>query len=146
MGGWERDGGGGRESKRRALLAIRSQTVVLCSQQTTGMYTNHRIDRDGHWQQPGTQPILISAPQWAKWPCNAPTRFYRLNKKESVKADLAIYSHAVDVGGQRISESLTFGHKLEFSSCDIMVDFCKSSHITNTRGRSRDQNKNLEFR
>ena len=25
------------------------------------MYTNHMIDRDGHWQQFGTQPILISA-------------------------------------------------------------------------------------
>ena len=58
--------------------AIRAQTVVLCSQQTTGMYTNHRIDRDGHWQQFGTQRILISAPQWASWSCNAPTGFYRV--------------------------------------------------------------------
>ena len=87
------------------------------------------MDRDGHWQQPGTQTILISAPQWANRPCNAPTRFYRVGKKPSVKADLAIYSHAVDVGGQCMSESLTLVHNLEFSSCDIMVGFCKSSHI-----------------
>ena len=108
--------------------AIRPQTVVLCSQQKTCMHTNHRIDQDGHWQQPGTQPILISAPQWANRPCNAPTRFYRVGKNPSVKADLAIYSHAVDVGGQCMSESLTLGHNLDFSSCDIMVGFCKSSH------------------
>ena len=124
-------GVGGSEwaSQKRALLPTRPQTVVLCPQQTTGMYTNNRIDRDGHWQQFGTQPILISAPQWANRPCNAPTRFYRVGKKPSVKADLAIYSHAVDVGEQCRSESLTLGHYLDFSSCDIMVGFCKSSHI-----------------
>ena len=108
--------------------AIRAQTVVLCSQQTTGMYTNHRIDRDGHWQQFGTQPILISAPQWACWSCNAPTRFYMVGKKPSVKADLAIYSQAVDVHGWCMSESLILGYNLDFSSCDIMVGFRKSSH------------------
>ena len=99
-----------------------------CAQQTTGMYINHRIDRDGHWQQFGTRLILISTPQWANRFCNAPTRFYRFGKKPPVKADLAIYSHAVDVGGQCISESLTLRHNLDFSSCDIMVGFCKSSH------------------
>ena len=107
---------------------LRPQTGVLCPQQTTGMYTNDRIDQDDHWQQFGSQPILISAPQWANRPCNAPTQFYRVGKP-SVKADLAIYSHAIDVGGQCMSESLTLGHNLDFSSCDIMVDFCKSSHI-----------------
>ena len=116
-------------SRRRAISASRAQTVLLCSQQTTGMYTNHRIDQDGHWQQFGTQPILISAPQWANRPCNAPTWFYTVGKKPSVKADLAIYSHAVDVSGQCMSESLTLGHNLDFSSCDIMADFCNSSHI-----------------
>ena len=122
---------GGWTSQRQALPAIRPQTVVLCSQQMAGMYTNHRIHQDSHWQQPGTQPILISAPQWANKPCNAPTQFYRVGKKPSVKADLAIYSHAVCVGGQCMSESLTLGHNLDFSSCDIMVGFCKSSHISN---------------
>ena len=94
------------------------------------MYTNHRIDRDGHWQQFGTQPILISAPQWASWPCNASTGFYRVGKKPSVKADLAMYSQAVDVRGRCMSESLKLGHNLDFSSCDIMVGFHKSSHIS----------------
>ena len=107
--------------------------MVLCSQQMTGMYTNHRIDRDDHWQQLGTQPILISTPQWANRPCNAPTRLYRVGKKPSVKADLVIYSHTVDVHGQCMSESLTLEHNLDFSSCAgdtvHMVGFCKSSHI-----------------
>ena len=79
--------------------------MVLYSQQTTGMYTNHRIDRDSHWQQPGIKPILISAPQWPNRICNAPTQLYRVGKKPSVKADLAIYSHVVDVSGQCMSES-----------------------------------------
>ena len=109
--------------------AIRAQTVMLCSQQTTGMYTNHRIDRDNHWQQFGTQPILISAPQWACWPCNAPTQLYTVGEKLSVKAGLAIYSQAVDVRGRCMSESLILGHNLYFSSCDIMVGFRESSHI-----------------
>ena len=121
---WAGGGGGGRwASRRRALSAIRPQTLVLCSQQMTWMYTNHRIDQDGHWQQFGTQPILISAPQRDHRPCNAPTWFYRVGKKPSVKADLAIYSHAVDVRGQCMSESLILGHNLDFSSCDIMVGF-----------------------
>ena len=47
--------GGGWTSQRRALPAIRPQTVVPCSQQTTGIYTNHRIDQDGHWQQSDNQ-------------------------------------------------------------------------------------------
>ena len=79
---WERVGGGGGElaSQRRALSAIKPQTVVLCSQQTTGMYTNHRIDQDGLCPQFGTKPILISAPQWANRPCNVPTSFTGLAK------------------------------------------------------------------
>ena len=45
-----------------------------------------------------------------------------------MKADLTIYSYAVDIGGQCMSESLTLGHNLDFSSCDIVVGFCKFSH------------------
>ena len=106
-------GGGGWASQRRSLPVVMPQTVVLCSQQTTRMYTNHSIDQDGHWQQFGTQPILISAPQWANRPCNAPTQFYRVGKKPSVKADLAVYSHTFKVGGQCMSESFTLGHNLD---------------------------------
>ena len=129
--GWEGAGGGvgGWESQRRALPAIMPQTVVLCSQQMTGMYTNHRIDWDSHWQQSGKQSILISAPQWPNRTCNAPTWLHRVGKMPSVKADLAIYSHAVDFSGQCMSESLILGHNLDFSSCDILVGSCKSSHM-----------------
>ena len=93
------------------------------------MYTNHRIDQDGRWQQFDTQPILISAPQWPNRPCNAPTQFYKVGKKPSVKTDLAICSHAVDVGGQCMSVSLILDFNLDFSSCDNLVDFCKFSNI-----------------
>ena len=93
------------------------------------MYTNHRIDRDNLWQQSGTQPILISAPQWPNRPYNAPTQFYRVGKKPSVKAGLAIYSHVVDASGQCMSVSLILGFNLDFSSCDNLVGFCKSSRI-----------------
>ena len=87
------------------------------------------MGQDGHCQQPHTTPTLISAPQWPHRPCNAPMRPYTVGKKSSVKADLAIYSQAVDVRGQCMSESLKLGHNLDFSSCDIMVGFHKSSHI-----------------
>ena len=46
-----------------------------------------------------------------------------------MKVDLAIYSHTVDAFGQCMSESLILGHNLAFSSCDILVGFCKSGHI-----------------
>ena len=54
---------------RRGVVGVgrqaegRPQTVAPCSQQAIEMYTNHSIDRDSHWQQSGTQPNLISAPQ-----------------------------------------------------------------------------------
>ena len=80
--------------------------MVPCSQQTAGMYTNHRIDRDGHWQQSSTQPTLISVPQWPNRTCNVTMQPYRVGKKPSAKADLAIYSHAADASGQRMSKSL----------------------------------------
>ena len=73
------------------------------------MYTIHRIDQDGHWQQFGTQPILISAPQWSHMVCDVPMQFYRVGKNPSVKADLGIYSHIVDVSLQCISVSLILG-------------------------------------
>ena len=87
------------------------------------------MGQDGHCQQFHTTPTLISTPQWPHRPCNAPMQPYTVGKKPSVKADLAIYSQAVDVRGQCMSESLKLGHNLDFSSCDIMVGFHKSSHI-----------------
>ena len=93
------------------------------------MYTIHRIDQDGHWQQLGTSPIVISAPQWPHRPCNAPRWFYRVGKEPSVKADLAIYSHIVDVSGKFMNVLLILDFKLDFISCAIRDDFCKSSHV-----------------
>ena len=92
------------------------------------MYTTHRMGQDGHCQQFHTTPTLISAPQWPHRPCNAPMRPYTVGKEPSMKADLAIHNQAVDVRGQCMSESLKLGHNLDFSSCDIMVGFHKSSH------------------
>ena len=97
----------------------------------TGMYTKHRIDQDGHWQQFGTQPILISAPRGATGLAMHQLSFTGLTKSPFLKADLAIYSHAVSVGGQCMSESLTLGHNLNFSSCDIMVGFLNSVTYSN---------------
>ena len=78
------------------------------------MYTNYRIDQDNHWQQFSTQTILISATQWSNRPCNAPT--------------WPNYSHVVDAPGQCMSVSLILGFNLDFSSCDNLVGFGKSSH------------------
>ena len=91
-------------------------------------------DRDVHnpqdrsrrtWQQFDTTPILISAPQWLHRPCNAPRPFYRVGKKPSVKAGLAIYSHKL---GQYMSVSLILGIELDFSSSVNWDGFCKSSN------------------
>ena len=40
------------------------------------------------------------------WPYNAPTWFYRVSKKPSMKADLAIYSYVIGFSGQYMSASL----------------------------------------
>ena len=55
--------------------------------------------------------------------CNSLRRFYRVGKKLSVKADLAIYSHIVDASGQCMSVSLMLGFKLDFSSYAIWDGF-----------------------
>ena len=123
MGWW-----GWVANHRLEKAAIKVYRVVLSHQQVTDMYTTHRMGQDGHCQQFHTTPTLISAPQWPQRPCNAPMRPYTVGKKPSVKADLAIYSQAVDVRAQCMSESLKLGHNLDFSSCDIMVGFHKSSH------------------
>ena len=72
---------------------------------------------------------LISVYQWPHRPCNAPMWFYKVGKNSSVKADLAIYSHILDVSGQCMSVSFTLGFKLDFSSCVDWDGFCKFSHI-----------------
>ena len=87
------------------------------------MYTTHRMDQDGHCQHFDTTPILNNAPQCPHRPCNAPMQLDSVAKKPSVKADLAMYSHAVDVSRQYMSVSLILGCKLDFSSCAIRAGF-----------------------
>ena len=122
------DGGGGWASQRQVLPAIRALTVMLSPQQVTDMHTTHRMGRDGHYRQFDTIPSLISATQWPHKPCNTPMRLYRIGKMLSVKADLAMYSHTVDVSRQCMTVSLILGCKLDFSSYTIMGGFCKCSH------------------
>ena len=119
--------GGGWASRRWVLFAIRALTVVLCPQQVTDMCTTHRMDQDEHCQQFDTTPTLISAHQWPHRLYNAPIWLYKVSKKPSVKADLAMYSHTVNVSS--MSVSLILGCKLDFSSCAIRASFHKSSHI-----------------
>ena len=140
VGGWvggregvgdreEVDSGGGWESQRQALPAIKASTVVPCPQKVTDMCTTHRMCPDEHCQQFDTTPTLVSAPQWPHRPCNASMQLYSVGKKPSVKADLIMYSQTVDVSRQCMSVSLILNCKLDFSSCAIRAGFHKSSHI-----------------
>ena len=108
------------------------------------MYTTHRMGRGGHCQQFDTTSTLISVPQWLHRPCNASMQLYRVGKKPSVKADLAMHSHAADVSRRCMSVSLILGCKFDSSFCAVRAGFHKSSHIQiPTYDWSRDQNKNL---
>ena len=135
--GWAVGGvGGGRwavgvggQAKGGLSLPIRPPTAVLCPQQVTDICTTHRMGQDRHCQQLDNTPTLISAPQWSHRPCNGPMRPYRVGKQPSVEADLAMYSHTVDVSRQYMSVSLILGCKMDFSSCTIRAGFHKSSHI-----------------
>ena len=65
----------------------------------------------------------------APWPCDATSWFYRVSKKPSMKADLTMYSHVLDISGRCMSVSLVLFIKLDFISCANWDSFCKSSHI-----------------
>ena len=110
-------------NQRWVFPAIRAQTMVLCSEYVTEIYTTRRIGWDSHWQQFSTPLILFSAPSGFTGPVMHQCSFTGLAKSR-LKAGLAIYSHKVDVSGQCMSVSLILG----FSSCDNLVSFCKSSH------------------
>ena len=50
--------------------------------------------------------------------------------KPSVKAELAIYDHVLDISAKRMSVSLILGFKLDFSYCVNMDGFLQiQSHI-----------------
>ena len=105
--------GGQAEGGSPCCYATNSGTVFSVGDRDVH---NLQIGRERYWQQFGTPPTLISTPQWVHRPYNAPMWFYRVRQKPSVKADLAIYSHALDVFGQCKSVSVILGFKLDFSS------------------------------
>ena len=72
----------------------------MCSQRGTETATVNLVGRDGRWQQFDTPCSPISAPQWLHRPCSGPSWFYRVGKRPSVKADLAIYSPVSGVSVQ----------------------------------------------
>ena len=80
------------------------------------MYTNHRNDRDGHWQQSGTPPILSSAPCGPTGPVKHHHGFTGSTKSHLC---IVIYNHVVHAFGQCMSVSLILGFNLDFSSCDV---------------------------
>ena len=98
MGGWG-GGGGGWEAEGGLKVSTRTQTAVLCLQYETETDTIHMAGQDGRWKQFGTTWSPIDAPQWQDRPCSAPSWFGRVDRKPSVKADLAIYSHSLGVSG-----------------------------------------------
>ena len=52
-----------------------------------------------------------------------------VGKKQSVKADLAIYGYVLGVSGQWVSVAIIMlSYKLDFSFCDNSVGFCKLNH------------------
>ena len=72
-------------NRRQVKATIKRQTAVVCVQYVAQTATIHRMGQDSHWLQFGTTHILINAIQWLHRP--------------SVKADLAIYTHVLDVPG-----------------------------------------------
>ena len=58
-----------------------------------------------------------------------PVVVYRVGKRPSVKADLAIYSLVVGMSGLWVNVATMLNNKLDFYCCDNSVSFCKSSHI-----------------
>ena len=114
---------------RRVLPVIRSDNGAVFSV-AIGNRDVHKPQNRSRWPFATAWPIPNSAPQWPHRPCNAPTQPYRVGKKPSVKVDLAICSQVVDASGQYMSVSLILlGCNLDFSSCDNLVSFYKSSHI-----------------
>ena len=116
-------------SRRRVKAAIRTQTAVVCVQSVAQTVTIHRIGRDSRWEQFDTAHILIDAIHWVHRCCGALSWFDRLEKKPSVKADWAIYTHMLGVPRQYLSVAIMLSYKLDFSCCADMVGFPRPSHI-----------------
>ena len=90
-GGWEAEGG---------LYHTQGDTQQQCVLSREQKQPVNLVGQDGRWQQFDTPCSLISAPQWLHRPCSGPSWFYRVGKRPSVKADLAIYSPVSGVSVQ----------------------------------------------
>ena len=81
MGGWKGggDGGGGWETEGGFFLPLghRQWCCVLVGDRDVDI---HRIDRDGHWQQFGTPPTLISVTSGSTGPVIHQCSFIELTK------------------------------------------------------------------
>ena len=72
------------------IPSIRTQAAVLYHQYVIETDTIYRIGRDSHWQQFSITHILNNAVHWFHSLYNAPSWFDNVDKKPSVKTDLAI--------------------------------------------------------
>ena len=83
-------------SRRRVIPSIGTQASVLCVQQVTKTDTVHRIGQDGHCGS----SLVPHAPLLKLLSGSTCLVMYPVvEKKLSVKADLAIYSYVLDVFG-----------------------------------------------
>ena len=89
--------GGQLERGLSYIRTYRQQCCIFNKQQKQN--TIHSIGKDSCWQQFGTTDILIDVVYWHHRPCNVPSCFGRVSNKLYVKADLAIYSHMLDMSG-----------------------------------------------
>ena len=119
--GWD-GGGSGWASKRRALPAIRPQTVVLCFQQVSTQYTGKIKTAIGSSLTHNQFWLVFSSGPTG--PVMHQHDFTGLAKSCLWKqASATTYSYIVDASGHCMSESLIIWHNLDLSSCDILVSF-----------------------
>ena len=107
-----------KEINCNALSSVSTETATV-----------NLVGQESREQQFDTPSSLISAHQWPHRPCSGPSWFYRVGKRPTVKADLAICSLIVGVSGQWLSVATMLNNKLDFCCCNNSVGFCKSSHI-----------------
>ena len=82
-------------SRRQVKATIQTQRAVICPQCVAQTDTIHKGGQDWLEEQPGTPCSPINAPQDHE--IHAPSWFHSINKKLSVKTDLAICRLVLDV-------------------------------------------------
>ena len=110
------------------VFVIRTQTAVHALSSVSNR-KGLNPGQDSRWQQSGTSHIFINAIHWPHRPYSAPWWFDRVGNKQSMKADLAIYTYMLGISTQCKSVSLKISNKLDCISCAVRDGFCKSSHI-----------------